>query len=82
MNQAAQKELSVAEYWEARYAKEQDASQTSGGNDEDYEWFKTYAKLKPFLERHLPVTASSPRILHLGCGTSVRLKSANTVGGG
>lgn len=72
MNQAAQKELSRAEYWEQRYAKEQDASQQAAGSDEDYEWFKTYAKLKPFLDKHLPSTSSSPRILHLGCGTSVR----------
>lgn len=72
MNQAAQRELSTADYWEKRYAKEQDASEQAAGNDEDYEWFKTYAKLKPFLDKHLPNTTSNPRILHLGCGTSVR----------
>lgn len=74
MNQAAQKELSRAEYWEQRYAEEQNATQQAASSDEDYEWFKTYAKLKPFLDKHLPSTTFNPKILHLGCGTSVRAK--------
>lgn len=80
MNQAAQKELSTAEYWETRYAKEQETSQEPSQEDEDYEWFKTYAKLKPFLDKHLAGAAVRPKILHLGCGTSVC--QATTCSGG
>jgi hypothetical protein len=73
MNQAALKALSTTEYWESRYEKEQATSQAEGDNDEDYEWFKTYSKLKPFLDKYLPSPAERPNILHLGCGTSVCL---------
>lgn len=68
MNDEAQKELSRAEYWEKRYATIEDSNAAAG---EDYEWFKTYDKLRPFLEKHLPSAASDTKVLHLGCGTSV-----------
>lgn len=69
MNQAAQKELSYKEYWDQRYLKENE--QQSEKDEANYEWFKTFEKLRPFLVRHLPNVSSNPRILHLGCGTSV-----------
>lgn len=68
MNEEAQKELSRKEYWDERYAKER------GQQDADtatYEWFKTFDKLRPFLAKHLPDVLTLPRVLHLGCGTSV-----------
>ena len=69
MNSAAQKELATVAYWDKRYSDER--SGVGDKNGEDYEWFKTYEKLKPFFSKHLPPAESSPRILQLGCGTSV-----------
>ena len=74
MNTESQKELSKAEFWEKRYT-EQDLQGEAGS--EEYEWFKTYAKLKPFLSKHMTSQHAHPRVLHLGCGTSVGL-TANT----
>lgn len=68
MNSKAQKELAFVDFWDDRYAK-QDGLPTVA--DEDYEWFRTFAKLRPFLERHLPSTSTDLRIIQLGCGTSV-----------
>ena len=63
------KELSHARYWDERYTEEQ--TKPHGDSSESYEWFRTFVKLRPFLEKHLPKpTASAPRILHLGNGTS------------
>lgn len=69
MNEAAQKELSRKEYWDDRYAEERGKQEHSG--QANYEWFKTFEKLRPFLSKHLPDTSCQPRLLHLGCGTSV-----------
>lgn len=68
MNNAAQKELSYRKYWDERYQRE---AQTSENNEDNYEWFKKFEQLRPFFAKHLPDASKSPRILHLGCGTSV-----------
>ena len=78
MNSAAQKELATVEYWDKRYNDERSGNYNDDA--EDYEWFKTYEKLKPFFSRHLPPTDSSPRILQLGCGTSVGKRTKRWVG--
>lgn len=72
MNQAAQKELSRKEYWDERYINESNLNQPDEAN---YEWFKTFEQLRPFLQNHLPSPSSEPRILHCGCGTSVSLST-------
>lgn len=69
MNTASQRELTTVEYWDKRYKVEKSGVKLD--DDEDYEWFKTYEKLRPFFAKHLPSVESSPRILQLGCGTSV-----------
>jgi hypothetical protein len=70
MNSAEQKELASADYWDRRYSDgklgEDDA------DEEEYEWFKTFDKLRPFLLKHLPRPEDAPKILQLGCGKSVR----------
>ena len=76
MNNASQKELATAEYWEKRYADNSDTKADGTHEVDNYEWFKTYDKLKPFLHKHLPPAFSKPRILHLGCGTSVGVPEA------
>lgn len=68
MNTAEQKELSRKEYWDERYSKEADSKNFDQPN---YEWFKTFEQLRPFLQNHLTPASSNPRIVHLGCGTSV-----------
>ncbi|KAL8688062.1 MAG: hypothetical protein Q9218_005931 [Villophora microphyllina] len=55
------KELGFPEYWDKRYG---DLSE--GG----HEWFRTFEKLHPFLERQLPDPRIGARIIHLGCGDS------------
>lgn len=59
-------ELATAEYWDTRYSKSNAV--------ETYEWFKGYdnTSLRDFFTKHLPQSCSKPRILHLGCGNSVR----------
>ena len=69
MNSAAQKELATSEYWDSRYANEKSAKPEAEG--EEYEWFRTFEKLRPFFERHLPAVDDAPKILQLGCGKSV-----------
>ena len=54
------------EYWNDRYKEEK----TPTEDEESYEWFRTFEKLRPFLEENLPSTSGQPRVLHLGCGTS------------
>lgn len=63
------KELGFPEYWNRRY---ENALESEGAT---YEWFRSFEKLRPFLERELPHHSSEPRMLHLGCGDSVRLPS-------
>ena len=57
----SKKELGFPEYWNNRY---------HGGAEASHEWFRTFEKLQPFLERRLPKPSLKPRILHLGCGDS------------
>lgn len=56
-------ELAHPEYWDKRYSS----------NDEDkYDWLRTFGTIRPLLDKHLPDASSSPKILQLGCGNSVR----------
>jgi len=81
MNTAQLKELSTTSYWDTRYTVEQQQqrdkdkgsseSTEQGQEEREYEWFRTFDQIKPFLEQHLPSASSSVRILQLGCGTSV-----------
>ena len=70
MNREDLKELSYAHYWDERYTKER--TEPHEDDSDSYEWFRTFAKLRPFLEKHLPkpLDLTFPRILHLGNGTS------------
>jgi len=69
MNKEAQKQLAFADYWDSRYAGDAEAS--AHIDTEEYEWLKTFEQLRPFLEKRLPRFFECPRILQLGCGTSV-----------
>lgn len=57
MGDRSLKELGFPDYWNKRYET---------GSEVDGE------KLRPFLEKTLPKPSAQPRILHLGCGDSVR----------
>lgn len=59
------KELGFPEYWNRRY---ENASKCENAT---HEWFRSFEKLRPFLEKELPDPKLGPRILHLGCGDSV-----------
>ena len=67
MDARSLEELGYPEYWDRRYATRPNESLLS-----THEWFRTFEQLRPFLEKQLPAAGSSPRILHLGCGDSVR----------
>jgi len=69
------RELSQPAFWDNRYAT---ASQTNDAEDPDaestiesFEWFRSFSKIRPFLEKWLPKSSGSELILHLGCGNSV-----------
>lgn len=66
MNTESLKELGFPNYWNERY---ENVSKNEGAT---YEWFRSFEKLRPFLERELPAPSSEPQMLHLGCGDSVR----------
>lgn len=52
--------LATPEYWNERYT-----------NNDGHEWFKSYAALKPFFEKHLfSVRDAESSIVHLGSGDS------------
>ncbi|KAK5728657.1 hypothetical protein LTR15_001794 [Elasticomyces elasticus] len=56
-------ELAHPEYWDKRYA----------ANDDDakrYDWLRNFETLKPFLLARLPSPETDPKILHLGSGNS------------
>ncbi|KAF6789687.1 methyltransferase type 11 [Colletotrichum sojae] len=58
--------LATPEFWNERYIK-------SDGSNPTHEWFRTFAALEPYFQKHLfsqrgPET--SPRIMHLGSGDS------------
>ncbi len=67
MDTSSCKELGFPEYWNKRYDES-----ISGGGESSHEWFRAFEKLRPFLEKELPAPSLKPRILHLGCGDSVR----------
>ncbi|KAJ2782698.1 hypothetical protein H4R18_002124 [Coemansia javaensis] len=52
-------EYESREYWDRRYAQEPDSA---------FDWFKTYADLKPLLAER--IGSKDARILMLGCGNS------------
>ena len=51
------KELGFPEYWSKRYGS------NLGGGELSHEWFRTFNKLRQFLERELPNPPLKPRIL-------------------
>ncbi|KAK1985763.1 S-adenosyl-L-methionine-dependent methyltransferase [Colletotrichum cereale] len=58
--------LATPEFWNERYTK-------SDGSNPTHEWFRTFAALEPFFQRHLfsqRTPESAPRIMHLGSGDS------------
>lgn len=70
--------LSHSEFWDERYAK-------ADGDKPTHEWFRAFAALEPFFEKHL-FSARGPegknqRVLHLGSGDSVCCSSAFSSGG-
>ncbi|KAI9704299.1 MAG: hypothetical protein M1836_007160 [Candelina mexicana] len=70
MSNDSLKELGTPEYWNKRY---DDTSKD--GEKASHEWFRTFAQLRSFFEKELPAAETHPRILHLGCGDSVRKKT-------
>ncbi|MCJ1421107.1 hypothetical protein MMC32_007469 [Xylographa parallela] len=64
MDPNSTKELGFPDYWNNRY------NQGAESDHATHEWFRTFEKLRPFLEKELPRASSEPRILHLGCGDS------------
>jgi len=66
MGDRSLKELGFPDYWNKRY---ETGSEIDGAT---HEWFRTFEKLRTFFERTLPEASSEPRVLHLGCGDSVR----------
>lgn len=68
------KELAYPEYWNDRYELEQkNIAEASNGPLPSYDWFRAFDKIRPVLLKHLPPASDNVRILHLGCGNSVRL---------
>ncbi|KAF2626034.1 hypothetical protein BU25DRAFT_345099 [Macroventuria anomochaeta] len=59
--------LGYASFWDERYSKAGDSTEPT------HEWFRDFASLEPFFERHLFATRmpeTKPKILHLGSGDS------------
>jgi hypothetical protein len=64
--------LGYASFWDERYSKAGDSTEPT------HEWFRDFASLEPFFEKHLFANRkaeSKPKILHLGSGDSVCLTS-------
>jgi EEF1A lysine methyltransferase 4 len=87
MNKSSAREFSLVSYWDNHYSAESKDPQS--GSNESYDWYRTFEHLRPFLERHLPSptptttsssSSASPRILHLGCGTSALTTSLLSLG--
>lgn len=60
--------LGHASFWDERYSKAGDSTEPT------HEWFRDFASLEPFFEKHLFATRkpdAKPKILHLGSGDSV-----------
>jgi hypothetical protein len=65
-------ELSHHEFWDDRYAGQHVV--VEDGQEpviKSFEWFGDFQKLKGFFAKQLP-SDTSCRVLHLGCGNSVR----------
>ncbi|KAJ4413347.1 hypothetical protein N0V91_000322 [Didymella pomorum] len=59
--------LGYASFWDERYSKAGDSTEPT------HEWFRDFASLEPFFEKHLFANRkaeSKPMILHLGSGDS------------
>lgn len=79
MSQNSVGELAKPEYWDRRYLGIDTANREegAGGNNQDsrsHEWFRSFERIRPFLLKNLPPVAENPRIVHMGCGTSVSMK--------
>ena len=46
-----------------------------------YDWFRTWEHLETWFKKHLTTEPKQPRILHLGCGNSVRSTSSTAIQG-
>lgn len=60
--------LGHASFWDERYSKAGDSTEPT------HEWFRDFASLEPFFEKHLFTARkpdAKPQILHLGSGDSV-----------
>ena len=68
MAEELSRELGSQVYWDKRYS-----ASAASGEGASHEWFRTFEKLRPFLEKELPSSDQNPQILHLGCGDSVRI---------
>ncbi|RLM98956.1 methyltransferase-like protein 13 [Panicum miliaceum] len=55
----------AAAYWDARYSS---GSPASGGGGKFFDWYQTYAALRPLLRARIPAAS---RVLMLGCGNSL-----------
>ena len=64
-------ELAHAEYWDKRYTEK-------ATTEDKYDWLRNFQAIKPFLAKHLPAEGSTARIIQLGCGNSVSLKTQAT----
>ncbi|KAF2140222.1 uncharacterized protein K452DRAFT_230941 [Aplosporella prunicola CBS 121167] len=65
-------ELAHPQYWDKRYAEKQ---------EEKFDWLRTFATVRPFLEKHLPApTHEGPKLVQLGCGNSTLSKDMYDVG--
>ena len=71
MPQESLEELATSEYWDKRYKQASKDSQET----EVYEWFRRFADLRKFFSKHLPPVGQNSKVLHLGCGDSVRCLS-------
>jgi EEF1A lysine methyltransferase 4 len=69
MPASSKEELCHVKYWNDRYEAERSRVEEEG-KQERYECYRTFEKLRPFLERNISPTSDSPRILQLGYGTS------------
>jgi hypothetical protein len=61
--------LGHASFWDERYSKAGDSTEPT------HEWFRDFASLEPWFEKHLFATRkpeTRPRIIHFGSGDSVR----------
>ncbi|TVY84544.1 Endothelin-converting enzyme [Lachnellula suecica] len=73
-SEAELKELSEPSFWDTRYAT---AERTNDATIDSFEWFRSFPKIRPFLEKWLPSPGGSEVVLHLGCGNSVCVMFTN-----